>query len=112
MLNKARKFILREHLVENCRGYSCDTVLKWDNARQSWVVSGRGNLSMGGYNYEQTELQALLTVNGWQIAPRLAENRNAARFAAWQEKYKNVSSILYRVPFCPENKLEFIVEKA
>jgi hypothetical protein len=111
MLNKQRKFILREHLFEG-RAYNVDTVLYWDRGLQSWVVSGRGNLTQGSYTYQQSEQQALLTVHGWQVAPIMRENRNTARIEAWRKagSPRNQWGNATGLPL--ENKITFIVENA
>ncbi len=69
MLNKQRKFILREHLFEG-RAYTCDTTLIWDNVENSWMIHGRGNLSVGNYKCPLSETQALSQVSLWHhLAP-------------------------------------------
>lgn len=65
-LNKAWFYVLETLYCESCRHYSVPTTIKWDENAGSWVLCGRGNLTVGSYKRLLTPEQALESVNGFK----------------------------------------------
>jgi hypothetical protein len=101
-----KTYILREHLTENCRPYTSDIILRHNGSQ--WTVSGRGNLSVGGYIEMLTDAQAEARIEAWRGAPAAYEENYRAARAVWEKVNQGIYSVLQQIPFCPPNPIEFI----